>query len=189
MQSAKTTAKHIPKGSGIPERVVSERQAKQQKIKDRVDAITAANEKPSRESGSFDPAGIETYICTGTCRRSLPVVKFPTVAAGRRGSECRECRDARRVPRDDATPKPDRQKTRDAAAAAIESPKSPSGGATKAPAKVKGMVKKQTPGSKARAAAKPPVKKPAPAKKAAPKNTAAKREVTPRFKKTVGASA
>lgn len=38
-----------------------------------------------------------TQTCTGACHADLPATKFPTVAGGKRGTECRSCRDARRA--------------------------------------------------------------------------------------------
>lgn len=35
--------------------------------------------------------------CTGACGQSLPLTKFPTTTAGKRGTECRTCRDTRRA--------------------------------------------------------------------------------------------
>lgn len=53
---------------------------------------------PRRRTASVEPqAGQQTITCKGECGKAKPVNSFPTVGGGRRGTECRSCRDERRA--------------------------------------------------------------------------------------------
>lgn len=50
-----------------------------------------------RSAAPAIPDGATEHVCSGACGQTLPIVKFPTIGGGRRGSECRKCRDERRT--------------------------------------------------------------------------------------------
>jgi hypothetical protein len=60
-------------------------------------ATTKKSTTTSNDARTFTPGKAKTHRCAGACGKTLPVVKFPTTTGGRRVSECRECRDARRA--------------------------------------------------------------------------------------------
>lgn len=63
--------------------------------------------KPKRETrvrtGSVD-GDVETITCRGACAETKSARHFPTVGAGKRGTECRSCRDARLAAKKAGTP-------------------------------------------------------------------------------------
>lgn len=66
--------------------------------KDRRKAARATGATPRQYRASVLPTeGQETMTCTGACGQELPLTKFPTTSGGRRGTECRKCRDARKA--------------------------------------------------------------------------------------------
>lgn len=56
----------------------------------------AAPKKDTLTGGTFDATTADTHRCH-TCRKTLPVTKFPTISArpGVRVAECRPCRNDR----------------------------------------------------------------------------------------------
>lgn len=66
--------------------------------KDRRKATKATSATPRQYRASVLPTeGQEAMTCTGACGQELPLTKFPTTSGGRRGTECRKCRDARKA--------------------------------------------------------------------------------------------
>lgn len=59
----------------------------------------AAASTGTKEARTFE--GGDVHTCR-TCATERPVTAFPTVGGGRRGTECRACRDARRKARTEA---------------------------------------------------------------------------------------
>jgi hypothetical protein len=66
------------------------------------DAPATPKAKGTRGTRTFDPTGATEHTCEGECGEVKKVAAFPTVAGGKRGVECRTCRDKRAKARKDA---------------------------------------------------------------------------------------